>query len=197
MRLDRLILRFGVCMAAAILAVAGGRAAVAAQNHHRGIQGRPAPELAVDYWIGTDGKQTDPVRIKDYRGKMIYLYCFQAWCPGCHSRGFPTLVKISRSFEKDDRIVFLAVQTVFEGHATNTKGKLATIQERYGLKLPFGHDAGSKTSHGVPTTMANYRTGGTPWVILIDQDGKVIYNDFHIDVDKAPSVIRELLAKER
>ena len=192
----RFIANIVIPVAGVIVVLAVCRTALAEERHHRGIQGQTAPELAVTYWIDEDGKPRKPIHLKDYREKMIYLYCFQAWCPGCHSRGFPTLIKLSRNFENDDRIVFLAVQTVFEGRATNTRGKLATLQEQYGLKIPFGHDAGSKDSHGVPTTMASYRTGGTPWVILIDQDGKVIFNDFHIDADKATPVIRELLAKK-
>lgn len=40
--------------------------------------------------------------------------------------------------------------------------------------------------------MRNYRTGGTPWVIIIDKDGIVRYNDFHIQPDKAVQIIEEL-----
>ncbi|AMS41435.1 hypothetical protein N7E70_011930 [Aminobacter sp. NyZ550] len=31
--------------------------------------------------------------------------------------------------------------------------------------------------------MQDYRTGGTPWFIIIDPAGKVVFNDFHLDAD--------------
>ena len=44
-----------------------------------GILGRQAPELNLNTWIDGDGKQMDPVKLKDYRGKVIFLYFFQDW----------------------------------------------------------------------------------------------------------------------
>jgi hypothetical protein len=32
--------------------------------------------------------------------------------------------------------------------------------------------------------MLDYRTGGTPWMILISPQRKVVYNNFNINVDK-------------
>lgn len=56
-----------------------------------GILNRPAPELELDSWIDGSGKPISQIRLKALRGKVIYLYFFQDWCPGCHSHGFPTL----------------------------------------------------------------------------------------------------------
>ncbi len=44
-----------------------------------GILGRQAPELNLTTWIDGDGKPMDPVKLKDYRGKVIFLYFFQDW----------------------------------------------------------------------------------------------------------------------
>ncbi len=44
-----------------------------------GILGRQAPELKLTTWIDGNGMPMDPVRLKDYRGKVIYLYFFQDW----------------------------------------------------------------------------------------------------------------------
>ena len=46
---------------------------------HYGILGRQAPEFNLNTWIDGDGKQMDPVKLKDYRGKVIFLYFFQDW----------------------------------------------------------------------------------------------------------------------
>ncbi len=43
--------------------------------------------------------------------------------------------------------------------------------------------------------MKNYRTGGTPWTIIVDKDGIVRYNDFHIEVAQAIRLINKLKNK--
>jgi thiol-disulfide isomerase/thioredoxin len=40
--------------------------------------------------------------------------------------------------------------------------------------------------------MIDYRTGGTPWTVIIDRDGVVRYNDFHIGVEEAAALIQRL-----
>ena len=44
-----------------------------------GILGRQAPELNLTTWIDGNGKPMDPVKLKDYRGNVIFLYFFQDW----------------------------------------------------------------------------------------------------------------------
>jgi len=36
------------------------------------ILGQTAPELNLDSWIGGDGKEVDPIRLNDYRGKVVF-----------------------------------------------------------------------------------------------------------------------------
>lgn len=43
--------------------------------------------------------------------------------------------------------------------------------------------------------MASYRLGGTPWTVVIDAEGTVRANDFHIAPEKAIELI-ETLRKE-
>ena len=85
-----------------------------------GIKGKSAPHLKVDEWVSLPkGQKTGP-KLDDLKGKVIYLYCFQSWCPGCHSSGFPTLQKVIKEFGDDPDVAILTVQTVFEGFGTNT-----------------------------------------------------------------------------
>ncbi len=44
-----------------------------------GILGQPAPELELNSWIDGNGKPMAPVKLQDYRDKVIYLYFFQDW----------------------------------------------------------------------------------------------------------------------
>src|SRR3546814_9984590 len=78
------------------------------------------------------------------------------------------------------------VQTVFEGVEVNTPDRLRHDQTKYGLRIPFGHDAISPDGR-YPTTMVNYRTGGTPWLVVIDPAGTVIENGFSIDAEELRS----------
>ena len=154
----------------------------------RGILGRPSPPLNVDSWVMLPPGHTVP-ELKEMRGKVVYLYCFQSWCPGCHSQGFPTLQNLIEQFNGIDDVVFLAVQTAFEGHGTNTPAAAISTAKRYSLDIPIGHDGsvGKRSS-----VMQTYRTGGTPWTIIIGKDGVVRYNDFHVTPKRGAEIIKQL-----
>ncbi len=164
--------------------------AKAAPNRH-GIVGQRAPELRVDYWIDEHGKKTD-FKLAHHQGKWIFLKGFQSWCPGCHSHGLPTLKKISDALADNPKVAFAGIQTVFEGHWINRQSKVRETQLKYDLKLPMGHDPGGE--NGRSYTMTDYRTGGTPWMILINPERIVIYNDFGIDADKAIAFLKKQTA---
>jgi len=78
---------------------------------------------------------------------------------------------------------------VFEGYGTNTAEAAWRTAKRFGLTIPIGHDG----SDGVRSVMmGRYRTGGTPWSVIIDKEGVVRFNDFFIEVDDAEKLINEL-----
>lgn len=83
--------------------------------------GKPAPELKVDQWVNLPKDlKAGPTLREGWKGKVVYLYFFQSWCPGCHSSGFPTLQALKEEFGENEEVEFAAVQTVFEGFLTNT-----------------------------------------------------------------------------
>jgi len=150
-----------------------------------------APEFNVKNWIDANGNKTNEIKLSDYKGKFKVVYCFQYWCPGCHSKGLPDLKKMVTALEGNDNVVFLAIQTVFEGHHTNTYDKILEAQKKYDLKIPFGHDAGDD-GKSRSNIMTNYKTGGTPWFILIDENDNVVFADFHVNVDGAIEVLKQI-----
>jgi len=85
------------------------------------------------------------------------------------------------------------IQTVFEGFHINTKEKLKETQNKYQLPIPFGHDVGNEKTGNRSSTMYHYKTGGTPWFIFIDQNNQVVFNDFHLDVDKTIEYLKSAL----
>lgn len=148
-----------------------------------GIEGETAPELEVGYWIDAEGKPAD-FSIKASTGKWTFLKCFQNWCPGCHKHGFPTLKAFSDRFHDHPQVAIAGIQTVFEGYSSNTQDAVRELQLKYELPIIMGHDPGDPKAHTASSTMQNYRTGGTPWLILINPEGVVVYNHFHVDTDK-------------
>ncbi len=145
-----------------------------------------APELRVPQWIDAQGLARAPLTLAELGDGFKVIYCFQHWCAGCHSHGFPALVKLVGALSGADfGFGFAVVQTVFEGAEANTFDRLRETQLRYGLQLPFGHDPPAG-SHGAmfPTVMQDYGTGGTPWFIVISPAGEVVFSDFQLDADR-------------
>jgi len=144
-----------------------------------GIQGQKAPSFGVDTWIQTNGESK--LDIENYKGKVLYVYGFQAWCPGCHSHGFPTLSALSKHYKNDKDVAFVAIQTAFEGFMVNSPNAAKDIIKKYSLDMPVGH-SGSSEKRSI--FMNNYKSGGTPWTVIIDKNGIVRFNDFHADVNE-------------
>jgi hypothetical protein len=149
-----------------------------------------AKAIGVKHWIDKDGNKIPPIELSDLSGKFKIIFCFQNWCPGCHSNGFPTLKKLINGLQENNNIRFLAIQTVFEGHSQNTYDKIREAQIKYDLKIPFGHDAGNDDK-SVSNFMKNYKTGGTPWFVLIDKHDNIVFADFHLNPDAAIEILKK------
>lgn len=189
----RKVLQRAAVMASASSTLLSSTTLQANSRHNYGIEGYMAPELELDYWIDAEGKPAD-FSITESRGKWVFLKCFQSWCPGCHSSGFPTLQKFSAAFADHPKVAIAGIQTVFEGFQSNTQEDVRELQLRYELPIIMGHDAGDPKGEHRPQTMIDYRTGGTPWLILIAPDGAVVFNDFHVNPEKLIDYISEQVA---
>lgn len=155
-----------------------------------GIAGRPAPEWEVPLWFDL-APGASSLRLTDISTPVIYLYCFQAWCPGCHSHGFPTMAAVRDRFDADS-VAFVAVQTVFEGYEVNTADRAVAAAAQHGLSdIAIGHDPGA--DGGPPTMMRDYRTGGTPWAVIIGPERRVCFDGFQIDIEAASNIVGGLL----
>ena len=174
----------------AALSGTGMSGVASAQEEKYGIRGYEAPELDIDYWIDGDGKPAS-FSIEESKGKWVFLKCFQNWCPGCHSSGFPTLKAFSDEFHGNPQVAIAGIQTVFEGFSSNTQDAVRELQQRYDLPVVMGHDPGDPDGIHSSDTMIKYRNGGTPWLILIDPDGVVAFNDFRVDTTKLIEFMHE------
>lgn len=162
------------------------------ESQAKEIKAFNAPEFNVKVWVDANGNKTDQVKLSDFKGKFKVVYCFQSWCPGCHSVGLPNLQKMVNALSTNDNVVFIAIQTVFEGHHENTFDKMLETQRKYELKIPFGHDAGDD-GKSRSNFMKNYQTGGTPWFVIIDQNDNVVFADFHLNADAAINALKSII----
>ena len=79
------------------------------------------------------------------------------------------------------------MQTVFEGFDTNHHERgVQIVTEKFGLDIPVGH---SGSPDRPSKLMRSYRTGGTPWTLIIGPDRVLHYGDFHIDAGEAIKLI--------
>lgn len=147
--------------------------------------------FGVSHWIDKKGDETEAIELDQLKGKFKVIFCFQSWCPGCHSVGFPSLQRMVEAMKDNPNVVFLAIQTVFEGFEENTIDKISEMQKKYNLEIPFGHDAGND-DHSSSIFMRNYQTGGTPWFVFIDKDDNIVFADFHLNVDAAIEYLKQV-----
>ena len=160
-------------------------------NQLEGVKVFKAPEFEVHNWIDAYGSKTEPIKLSDFKGKFKIIYCFQSWCPGCHSKGLPDLKKMVEALKSNESVAFLAVQTVFEGHDSNTFEKMVETQKKYNLMIPFGYDAGDD-GKSTSNIMKNYQIGGTPWFLFIDKHDNVVFSDFHLNQVAAIELLKTM-----
>jgi thiol-disulfide isomerase/thioredoxin len=160
-----------------------------------GIVGLDAPPLENVRWIDENGDERNPLTLAELGQGFRILYFFQDWCAGCHAHGFPTFVTLAEEL-RDKGVGLAAIQTVFEGSDVNTFDRLRENQQRYGLRVPFGHAAVDPVSADtMPAIMAAYRSGGTPWFVVIAPDGLVVYDGFGLDAESLIQALRPLAAQ--
>jgi hypothetical protein len=159
-----------------------------------GIVGLPAPTLEHVRWIDENGDKSGPLTLAELGHGFRILYFFQHWCAGCHRHGFPTFVTLAEQL-RNKGVGLAAIQTVFEGSEINTFDRLRENQRRYELRVPFGHAvAGSISLDAVPPIMDAYRSGGTPWFVVIAPDGRVVADGFLFAADGLIQALQPLAA---
>ncbi|MEM7699275.1 MAG: TlpA family protein disulfide reductase [Verrucomicrobiota bacterium] len=162
----------------------------AAQEPQKGIQDEKAPPLGVTEWINLpEGRER--IGIPDYKGKVLVMLLFQSTCEACHERAFPTLQKLVKKFGDSPEVGFIAIQTPFEDYADNTQMKLEPTAEKFKLTIPFGHLAKTPDVYNINTA---YKTGGTPWWVVVDREGTVIYNGFYLNPEEAEKNLAKMIA---
>ena len=173
----------------------GTEPGVSSADGRPGVVGRRAPDWNVETWRRLPGG-AEHLEVGDLPGRVIYLFCFQSWCPGCHSVGFPAFRSAVERADGDRRIAFVAVQTVFEGLRQNTLQAGLDTVDKFGLDVPVGHTTAT-AGGAVPALMDAYRTGGTPWSVIIGPDRVVRLEGFNPEPDQLAELVEQLLSTAR
>lgn len=162
-----------------IVAAAGGLLFSTAQVADAGVRrGDRAAEL-----VGVKDRHNHRVKIRQYRGKILVVTFGASWCPPC-KKELPALEKIARSYSKDRRIQFLAV------NIDKNKSKGKRFVKRAGLRaVRVGFDPkGSSVRAYDPPNM--------PTTYIIGKRGVVrhMHKGFHSgDGAKLRKVIKKML----
>ena len=112
--------------------------------------------------------QAEPVSIKAQLGrKPIYLKLWATWCLDCRKQ----MPDLQAAYEKyQSEIAIFAVNL----NINETDETLQAIKDKYHLNVPIVLD-----SNG--TIASNFNFVGTPFHVLINAKGEVVYTTYHAD----------------
>jgi thiol-disulfide isomerase/thioredoxin len=165
---------------------------------HR-LVGQPAPEI--------DARDLDtgkPVKLADFRGKVVVLDFWGYWCGPCIG-SMPELIKVHDQF-KDRPVVILAVhdQSVQSREAYDWKlvGVKHTVWEdrdlpfRVALDRPDPELAEGQSAIGRGVTCKRYHIEAFPTTMVIDREGRVVGNVNTLQHGRLEATIKGLLDKD-
>ena len=117
------------------------------------IVGKLAPDFL---WYGADGK---PVRLSDFRGKIVLVNFWATWCPPCKAE-MPEMEAYWRENKEKD-FVILAVNDGAEDEPT-----IQSFMGQYRLTFQALNDTSGQVSSA-------YRVNGIPASFFVDAQGVI------------------------
>lgn len=122
--------------------------------------GAMAPDFTTNDLVGK------PVKLSDYRGKVVVLDFWATWCGPCIN-SFPHTQEVAAKY-KDQGVVILASCT------SDTRDKFESWVKANQSKYPdfiFSHDSAERGADRVSAKL--YGVGGIPQQFIIGRDGKI------------------------
>jgi peroxiredoxin len=151
------------------------------------LYGKPAPELdGIIAW-----HDTEPIALKDLRGKVVVLDFFAWYCSICHEHK-PDLVKLRDKYQADGLVV-LALHDPSLKTLDEMNAKMGPV-----LRRVFKGDppklAMALDGMGEKSTFAAYGIQAVPAVILIDKRGRIVRRYHHAGTPELEADVRASLS---
>jgi len=119
--------------------------------------GKPAPDFTLR------NIENEPVSLKDFQGKIVYLDFWASWCKPCINE-IPEFKKLQKKY-KNDKIVFVSIGI------ESKKENLQKLIEKYELNGIHLFDLAKENE-----VKASYSVDAIPHYVLIDKFGDIIKN---------------------
>jgi thiol-disulfide isomerase/thioredoxin len=162
------------------------------------IVGKAASEIDA-----TDLDTGRPVKLADFRGKVVVLDFWGYWCGPCLAN-MPYLTALKRKFEGRPLEILAVHDQSVQSRAVYDR-KIAAARQRIwgGRDLPFRvlldrpdpKKPDDLNPEGTGTTVLRYGITGFPTLFVIDRDGTMIGQVGVSHHDRLESLVRELLEK--
>ena len=139
----------------------------------KSLEGKPAPELALDAWIG------DGTSIEALRGQVVVIDFWATWCGPCMA-AIPKNIELVEKHGKDG-LAFIGVHD-----SRNGWDKADSVVTEQGINYPVARDAAG-------ASVKSYNLGFWPTYVVVDRRGVV--RAAGLLPDKVGAVVETLLAE--
>ncbi|WP_299878548.1 TlpA disulfide reductase family protein [uncultured Cocleimonas sp.] len=122
----------------------------------KGMVGKTAPAFTL-------ASENGPVKLADYKGKLVLLNFWASWCPPCRAE-MPGFIKTQEKY-KDKPFTFLGV-------AIEDKDDVLSYAKEIGVNYPITY--GTEDAYNVVNSYGN-PDGALPYSVLISPEQKILH----------------------
>ncbi|HKJ01919.1 MAG TPA: TlpA disulfide reductase family protein [Longimicrobiales bacterium] len=156
---------------------------VGRENYQPVITGTSAPDFVATDMAG------DPVRLSDYRGRVVLVNVWATWCAPCRNE-MPSMQRLYDALgDTDFEILAVSIDARAGERSVGGQvgGNLQAFADELGLTFPILHDPDGKIER-------IYQTTGVPETFLVGRDG-LIYKKVAGGTDWDAPVNQELVRR--